>query len=144
LERFTRAVDAFAERHDVPIIHFTRDRKKDAVAAEQRARFTADEGVVFIGIAQEKATSFKGHKDSSEHGVSFTFSRQPVFVNQVYFYVQDREWGPAFIKIGTYLPYPVRVCLNAHVRHEAPLKPSGDERAPPLGCRSGPAKLGAA
>jgi hypothetical protein len=28
--------------------------------------------------------------------------------------VQDREWGPAFIKIGSYLPYPVRVCLNAH------------------------------
>jgi hypothetical protein len=28
--------------------------------------------------------------------------------------VQDREWGPAFIKIGSYLPYAVRVCLNAH------------------------------
>ncbi len=81
LERFTHAVNAFADQHDVPIIHFTRDRKKDAVAAEQRARFTADEGVVFIGIAQEKATSFKGHKDATEHGVSFTSSRQPVFVN---------------------------------------------------------------
>jgi hypothetical protein len=46
--------------------------------------------------------------------VSFTFSRQPVYVNQYYFSVQDREWGPAFIKIGSYLPYPVRVCLNAH------------------------------
>jgi hypothetical protein len=37
-----------------------------------------------------------------------------VFVNQLYFYVQDREWGPAFVKVGTYLPYPVRVCLNGH------------------------------
>jgi hypothetical protein len=114
LERFTHAVNAFADQHDVPIIHFTRDRKKDAVAAEQRAAFRAEDGVVFIGIAQEKATSFKAHKDATEHGVSFTFSRQPVFVNQLYFYVQDREWGPAFVKIGTYLPYPVRVCLNAH------------------------------
>jgi len=114
LERFTHAVNAFSEQHNVPIIHFTRDRKKDAVAAEQRARFTADEGVVFIGIAQEKASSFKGHKDTAQPGVSFTFSRQPVFVNQLYFYVQDREWGPAFIKIGTYLPYPVRLYLNAH------------------------------
>lgn len=114
LERFMHDVNAFAEQHDVPIIHFTRDQKKDAVAAEQRARFTAEEGVVFIGIAQEKASSFKGHKDRTERGVSFTFSRQPVFVNQVYFYVQDRQWGPAFIKIGTYLPYPVRLYLNAH------------------------------
>jgi hypothetical protein len=36
--------------------------------------------------------------------VSFPFWRQPVYVNQYYFYVQDRDWGPAFIKIGTYLP----------------------------------------
>jgi hypothetical protein len=114
LERFVHAVDAFADQHHVPIIHFSRGQKKDAVAAQQRAGFIAEEGVVFIGIAQEKATSFKGHKQSTQPGVSFTFSRQPVYVNQFYFYVQDREWGPAFIKIGSYLPYPVRVCLNAH------------------------------
>jgi len=53
LERFTHAVDAFAERHDVPIIHFSRGQKKDAIAAQQRKRFTAEHGVVFIGIAQE-------------------------------------------------------------------------------------------
>jgi hypothetical protein len=115
LERFTHAVNAFAEHRAVPIIHFARGQKKDAIAAQQRARCTADdEGVVFIGIAQEKATSFKGHKAMTEQGVSFSFSRQPVYVNQIYFYVQDREWGPAFIKVGTYLPYPVRLCLNAH------------------------------
>lgn len=114
LERFTHAVNVFAQQHDVSIIHFSRGQKKDAIAAQHRTRFTDEEGVVFIGIAQEKATSFKGHKAASEQGVSFTFSRQPVYVNQVYFYVQDREWGPAFIKIGTYLPYPVRLCLNAH------------------------------
>src|SRR5216684_7852711 len=34
LERFMHAVNTFAEQHDVPIIHFTRDQKKDAVAAE--------------------------------------------------------------------------------------------------------------
>ena len=114
LERFTHAVNVFAEQHDVPIIHFSRGQKKDAIAAQQRAHFTAEEGVVFIGIAQERASSFKGHKQTTQLGVSFTFSRQPVYVNQLYFYVQDRDWGPAFIKVGTYLPYPVRLCLNAH------------------------------
>src|SRR5438876_2616949 len=89
-------------------------QKKDAIAAQQHARFADEDGVVFIGIAQEKATSFKGHKQTRQPGVSFTFSRQPVYVNQYYFYLQDREWGPAFIKIGSYLPYPVRLCLNAH------------------------------
>src|SRR4051812_35615692 len=28
--------------------------------------------------------------------------------------LQDAEWGPAFVKVGTYVPYPVRVCLNGN------------------------------
>ena len=59
LDRFTHAVTAFADQHAVPIIHFSRGQKKDAIAAQQRAHFTAEEGVVFIGIAQERASSFK-------------------------------------------------------------------------------------
>jgi hypothetical protein len=114
LERFVHDVEALAQQHAVPIIHFSRGQNKDAIAAAQRTHFSADEGVVFIGVAQEKATSFKAHKDTTQPGVRFTFSRQPVYVNQFYFYLQDREWGPAFIKVGTYLPYPVRLCLNGH------------------------------
>ena len=40
------------------------------------------------------------------HTPVFDFSRQSVAVNHYYFYVQDRDWGPAFLKIGTYLPVP--------------------------------------
>ena len=46
--------------------------------------------------------------------MSFDFSRQSVAVNHYYFYVQDPEWGPAFLKFGTYLPYPIKLCLNGH------------------------------
>ena len=31
-----------------------------------------------------------------------------------HFDVQDPEWGPAFLKSGTYLPYPIKLCLNGH------------------------------
>jgi hypothetical protein len=46
--------------------------------------------------------------------VRFDFTRQPVALNHYYFYIQDRAWGPAFLKVGTYLPYPVKLCLNGH------------------------------
>jgi hypothetical protein len=46
--------------------------------------------------------------------VHFSFSRQSVAVNQYYFDVHDAEWGPAFVKVGSYQPYPVRVCLNGN------------------------------
>ena len=56
--------------------------------------------------------------------LSFDFLREPVFVNHYYFYVQDRQWGPGFVKVGSYVPYPVKICLNGHewvkqqLRHE--------------------------
>ena len=69
-----------------------------------------------IGVAQEKMRSFKAHKrlGRNQHTPVFDFSRQSVAVNHYYFYVHDREWGPAFLKVGTYLPYPVKLCLNGH------------------------------
>lgn len=68
-----------------------------------------------IGVAQEKARAFKAHKRRTPQGsVAFDFSRQWVAVHQYYFYVQDGDWGPAFLKIGTYLPYPIKLCLNGH------------------------------
>lgn len=114
-DRFVQAVDSFAAQADVPIVAFERDQRKDDVAATYRAAFHADEGVVFVGVAQEKASSFKCQKKTGpQGGTRFNFSRQLVYVKHYYFYLQDQHWGPAFIKVGTYLPYPVRVCLNGH------------------------------
>ena len=125
-DRFVQSVHTFAIEHAVPMIHCKRGQRKDTLAAQYRARSKVDDGVVFIGIAQEKATSFKARKVVADSGgVSFDFSRQSVAVNQIYFYVQDAEWGPAFVKVGTYLPYPVRVCLNGHHWAQQQLRQAG-------------------
>ena len=52
--------------------------------------------------------------ENSERGRPLRLLAQPVYVKHYYFYVQDPDWGPAFLKIGTYLPYPVKLCLNGH------------------------------
>ena len=125
-DRFVGAVKAFAERQAIPLIHFERGQRKDDVAARQRARFTGAEGVVFIGVAQEKASAFSGRKGRGpQGGVAFEFARRSVAVNHYYFYVHDPEWGPAFVKVGTYLPYPVRVCLNGHEWAKQQLRRAG-------------------
>jgi len=111
-DRFVAAIHAFAEAQRIPLVSFERGQSKDEFVAPYRGRFTAREGVVLIGVAQEKMQSFKGYKRQGR-GL-FDFSRQSVAVNHYYFYVQDRDWGPAFLKIGTYLPYPVKLCLNGH------------------------------
>jgi hypothetical protein len=112
---FVAAVNHFAERHAIPVVKFESGQNKDAIANAHRARFTSREGVVLLGIAQEKMRAFKAHKRCGpQGGVTFDFARQWVAVNQYYFYVHDRDWGPAFVKIGTYLPHPVKLCLNGH------------------------------
>src|SRR2546426_3143501 len=114
-DHFIAAVQAFAERHRIPIVPFEHGESKDALVAKYRARFTAREGVVIVGVAQEKMRSFKAQKRPGRgHMPVFEFSRQSVAVKHYYFYVQDRNWGPAFLKTGTYLPYPVKLCLNGH------------------------------
>jgi len=114
-KRFVTAVHQFATCHDIPLVPFKSGEDKDAIAARYRARFTRPDGVVIVGVAQEKMRSFKAQKRAGPGTkVGFDFSRQPVAVNHYYFYLHDPDWGPAFLKIGTYLPYPVKLCLNGH------------------------------
>lgn len=115
LDRFVGAIKTFATTQHVPLITFERGQRKDDVVADYRARRPVAEGVVVIGVAQEKMRAFKAQKRGGPgKAVSFDFSRQSVAVNHYYFYLQDPEWGPAFLKFGTYLPYPIKLCLNGH------------------------------
>jgi hypothetical protein len=113
-QTFAAELEAFAKRDQVPMVRFSKGQRKDDVAASYRRKFHAAEGVVFIGVAQEKMTGFKARKETLGKHVRFQFSQQPVFVRTYYVYLQDAEFGPAFIKIGAYAPYPVKIYLNGH------------------------------
>ncbi len=54
---------AFAEANEISWVHFEKEQRQGDVAAWYRRRFQADEGVVFIGVAQERAYAFKGRKE---------------------------------------------------------------------------------
>ncbi len=74
-DRFVQAISAFAEQQLVPIVQFERGQRKDDVAAQYRARYHALEGVVFIGVAQERQFSFKATSTSCHHTRSTSRSR---------------------------------------------------------------------
>ena len=112
---FREAVRQFASDLGLTIHTFAKKENKDQTAASSRASFRSPEGVYLIGSAQEKCSAFKGQKNRSETGrISFDYSRQSVFVTHYYFYLLDEDFGPAFIKVCTYAPYPIKVCLNGH------------------------------
>lgn len=111
---FVQDIKQYAEQNAVPIIHFEHGQRKDDIAADMRKKNPVKDGVVFIGVAQEKASAFKGRKKDQKGYVGFDYSRQPVFVNHYYFYISDEEFGPAFIKICSYAPFAIKVYVNGH------------------------------
>jgi len=112
---FVADIDAFAEEQAIPVLYFKKGERKEDVAKREFARFTDDEGVVFIGVAQERASAFRSSKEKRDDGlVRFHFYRGSVYVNHYYFYILDRDFGPTFIKLCSYVPFTGRVWLNGH------------------------------
>jgi hypothetical protein len=116
-QRFRKAVKAFAEDYDVPVIAFRKhDRKLEVVrpllnAAEREGR----PRVVAIGTAQEFQNVFAGSTSTSPSGSKrFGFYKADRRVSCFYFYLFDDDFGPCFIKICSYFPYPIKVWCNGH------------------------------
>ncbi len=61
-QNFVKDGTRYVGDNDIPLVHFERGERKDDVAATIRKRYPRKEGVVFIGVAQEKAYAFKGRK----------------------------------------------------------------------------------
>jgi hypothetical protein len=114
-DRFTRSVHAFAKANAIPWVDFAKGQRKDNVMAEQLAAFTAPEGVVFIGRAREKTSMFRTEKRHAADGHSYPWIVKTTgVVNHFYFYCLDADFGPFFLKFGSYFPYNAKLCLNGH------------------------------
>jgi hypothetical protein len=113
---FAHDLRAWATDHGVPWLHFEKGQRKDDIVEPYRSRFTATSGVVLIGVAQERATAWRARKETSAGSshVHFSYYRTTVYVNHYYIYFIDAEWGPGFLKICSYAPYAMKLCLNGH------------------------------
>jgi hypothetical protein len=113
-ERFVAAMERFVATEGVDLVTFTKGQRKDDVAKEYLATFEGDEGVLFVGKAQEKASVFRTEKRRDARGVYPWIIRSTAMVNHYYVYILDRDFGPLFIKFCSYFPYPAKLCLNGH------------------------------
>jgi hypothetical protein len=116
--RFRDAVRRFAEANHIPVVRFNReDRKIDVMRPYlDRAAKAARPQIAAIGMAQEYASVWTAHKRDTDptKPPQFSFTRQQRRVSTYYFYLWDDDFGPAFIKICSYFPYPVKVWANGH------------------------------
>jgi hypothetical protein len=114
-DAFSAAMRRFARDQQVPWVDFAKGQRKDDVMHEHLAGFTAQEGVVFIGRAQEKTSLFRTERRRDAQGESYPWIvRSTGVVNQFYVYAVDADFGPFFLKFCSYFPYNAKLCLNGH------------------------------
>ncbi len=113
---FVAGIHRFTDDLGVDLVDFKKGERKDDIAHAYLAEFEQDEGVLFVGRAQEKTTVFRTEKRRNEvTGATYPWLvRTTAMVNHFYFYCLDADFGPFFIKFATYFPYNAKVCLNGN------------------------------
>jgi len=117
---FRKAVTDFAAEHDIPVVRFAKGQRKVEVMRPylERLERQGRTGVAAIGVAQEFQRVFTGTTHHADEGGGdvprFSYAKADRRVTAYYFYLVDEAFGPAFIKICAYFPYPVKIWLNGH------------------------------
>jgi hypothetical protein len=116
-QRFRRSVASFAEANHIPWVRFGKDdRKADVMAPYLRqAAATGRSQVAAIGVAQEFQRVWAAYqRDTKTAAPQYTFAKADRRVTCYYFYLWDANFGPAFIKVCAYFPYPAKIWVNGH------------------------------
>jgi hypothetical protein len=131
-ERLVAELDALVAASGVPVLRFKKDDCKEDVARpyQDAAMASAHFGLVLVGKAQERASSWRGVVDPSHTShrpghPHFSWSRVSSVPDSWYFYFADEHWGPAFWKMCCYAPYPAWCCANGHEWAKAQLGKAG-------------------
>ncbi len=117
-DRFRRAVTAFAKANQIPVVRFGKDDRKIDVMQPYQDRLAAAGryGVAALGVAQEFQRVWTAYQQGTraQNLPQFTFAKATRRVTCYYFYVVDEQFGPGFVKICAYFPYPIKVWVNGH------------------------------
>ena len=127
-DAFSDGMRRFAREQRVPWVDFGKGQRKDDVMHEHLARFIGEEGVLFIGRAQEKTLLFRTERRRDENGDSYPWIVKTTgMVNHFYVYAVDADFGPFFLKFCSYFPYTAKLCLNGHEWAKRQAEKSGIE-----------------
>src|SRR5215468_12656813 len=115
-DAFVRNVEEFVAAEDVDLVGFQKNQRKDEVTQKRIRKFKKNEGVLYVGKAQEKARVMRAERrHSSRTGATYPWIvESTAMVNHYYFYCVDEDFGPFFLKFCSYFPYNAKLCINGH------------------------------
>jgi hypothetical protein len=113
---FVAAIERFVREHDVPLLTCTSGQRKADRATGYLARFTGEEGLLFVGQAQEKSPVFRTQQRRNPvTGRPYPWLiRSTAMVTPSCCYGVAADFGPFFLKFGASCPSTAKLCLNGH------------------------------
>ena len=109
-ERLKAHARATAEKARRPMIYCARPEHKDDHARAIAERDGITEGLVCVFSALEACPSFRVVPGQGRPRI-MADKRKCLCL---YFYYRDRELGPMHVRIQTWFPFTVQICLNGH------------------------------
>ena len=117
-DAFRRRVASFAEANHIPVVPLKAADRNIAVMQSylDKAAATGRSQVAAIGVAQEPQRVLIARQRDTDPAKppQFSFDKKDRRVTVYYFYLWDANFGPAFIKICTWCPWPVKIWVNGH------------------------------
>ena len=120
-ERLLAELDEVVAATGVPMVRFRRGECKEDIARpfQDEAATAGRSGLVLVGKAQERTSAWRGFVDPSHAAhrpghPHIAWRRQSSVPDYWYLYFWDAEWGPAFLSLCSYAPYPLWCCANGH------------------------------
>ena len=112
---FVADIHGFVSARGLELVHFGKGQRKDDITAQVLAKFTDEEGVLYVGRAQEKSGVWRTQRRHNRAtGGSYAWLvRSTAFINFFYFYCVDADFGPLFIKFSSYFPFTARCASTA-------------------------------
>jgi len=114
-ERISKALchhaQAWAEKHQRPYEYVASGRaSKEDIARQIALRDKVEEGLVCVLGCVEPCRSVGAHKNRRQKRLELVYQERRCL--HVYFYYRDREFGWMHVRLQTWFPFAMQVCVN--------------------------------
>jgi len=110
-DQFVYWVKNRSEKWGAPVVDAPEEQRRDDFVLPYLKDAPADRvAVILKGREPARILVAIGGKDNDSPHLEY----KQRWVNQYNFYLNDKHWGPMFVRMCPYFPFSARVCLNQH------------------------------
>lgn len=119
--RFSRRVQAFCKKKNIPFVHFQTGKRKHEEANKLIPGDKSFVGVFAVFVSRAPSLLWEVKRFNND-AIDIRRKKKTSLVNHYYFHIMDKEWGHITIRMCAHPPFSCNVILNGHEwveRHKA-------------------------